>query len=182
MALKWGITGPSLRGAGVAYDVRKVNPYCGYEQFDFEVPVGSKGDVYDRYRVRVAEMRQSVRILQQVLEKIPDGPVNSTDGKVVLPPKERVLSDMEALIHHFILVTRGFPVPKGEAYACIESPKGELGFYVVSDGTAIPHRTRVRPPSLINLQALEDMCVGRMVSDVVACIGSIDIVLGEVDR
>jgi NADH-quinone oxidoreductase subunit D len=182
MALKWGITGPSLRGAGVAYDVRKVNPYCGYEQFDFEVPVGTKGDVYDRYRVRVAEMRQSVRILKQVLEKIPDGPVNSTDGKVVLPPKERVLSDMEALIHHFILVTRGFPVPTGESYACIESPKGELGFYVVADGSEKPYRVRVRPPSFYNLQVIPTICEGGMVADVVAVIGSQDIVLGEIDR
>jgi NADH-quinone oxidoreductase subunit D len=182
MAIKWGITGPSLRGAGVAYDVRKVNPYCGYENFDFEVPVGTKADTYDRYRVRIAEMRQSVRILNQVLERMPDGPVDSSDGKIVLPPKERVLSDMEALIHHFILVTRGFPVPKGEAYASIESPKGELGYYVVADGSEKPYRVRVRPPSFYNLQVIPEMVQGGMVADVVAIIGSQDIVLGEIDR
>src|SRR6266702_4170471 len=181
-AIKWGITGPSLRGAGVNYDIRKVNPYCGYENFEFDVPLGARGDVYDRYRVRVAEMRQSVRILNQVAERMPDGPANSSDGKVVLPPKERVLSDMEALIHHFILATRGFPVPKGEAYASIESPKGELGYYVVSDGSEKPYRVRVRPPSFHNLQALPAICDGGMIADVVAVIGSLDIVLGEIDR
>jgi NADH-quinone oxidoreductase subunit D len=181
-ALAWGVTGPPLRAAGVPYDVRKVNPYSGYENFEFDVPLGRNADVYDRYIVRVAEMRQSVRILHQVLDNLPDGPVNSSDGKVVLPPKERVLSDMEALIHHFILVTRGFPVPKGEAYACIESPKGELGFYVVADGSEKPYRVRVRPPSFYNLQVIPPICEGGMVADVVAIIGSQDIVLGEIDR
>ena len=181
-AIKWGITGPSLRGSGVNYDVRKVNPYCGYENFEFDVPLGTKGDVYDRYRVRVAELRQSVRILNQVLERMPDGPANSSDGKVVLPPKERVLSDMEALIHHFILATRGFPVPTGEAYACIESPKGELGFYVVADGSEKPYRVRVRPPCFYNLQVIPAIIQGGMVADVVAIIGSQDIILGEIDR
>jgi NADH-quinone oxidoreductase subunit D len=181
-AFQWGITGPSLRGAGVNYDVRKVNPYCGYENFEFDVPLGKNADVYDRYTVRIAEMRQSVRILNQVVENMPDGPANSTDGKVVLPPKERVLSDMEALIHHFILATRGFPVPSGEAYACIESPKGELGFYVVADGSEKPYRVRVRPPSFYNLQVIPTICQGNMVADVVAVIGSQDIVLGEIDR
>jgi NADH-quinone oxidoreductase subunit D len=181
-AIKWGITGPSLRGSGVNYDVRKVNPYCGYENFEFDVPLGTKGDVYDRYRCRVAELRQSVRILNQVLERMPDGPTNSSDGKVVLPPKERVLSDMEALIHHFILVTRGFPVPKGESYACIESPKGELGFYVVADGSEKPYRVRVRPPCFYNLQVIPAIIEGGMVADVVAIIGSQDIILGEIDR
>jgi NADH-quinone oxidoreductase subunit D len=181
-ALAWGVTGPPLRAAGVPYDVRKVNPYSGYENFEFDVPLGRNADVYDRYMVRVAEMRQSVRILHQVLDNLPDGPVNSSDGKVVLPPKERVLSDMEALIHHFILVTRGFPVPKGEAYACIESPKGELGFYVVADGSEKPYRVRVRPPSFYNLQVIPPICEGGMVADVVAIIGSQDIVLGEIDR
>ena len=181
-AIKWGITGPSLRGAGVNYDLRKVNPYCGYENFEFDVPLGARGDVYDRYRVRVAEMRQSVRILYQVAERMPDGPANSSDGKIVLPPKERVLSDMEALIHHFILVTRGFPVPRGEAYASIESPKGELGFYVVADGSEKPYRVRVRPPSFYNLQVIPAIVEGGMVADIVAIIGSQDIVLGEIDR
>jgi NADH-quinone oxidoreductase subunit D len=181
-ALRYGVTGPRLRAAGVNYDVRKANPYCGYEGFDFEVPLGKNGDVYDAYLVRLAEMRQSVRILEQVLDGLPFGSPNAENGKVVLPPKERVLSDMEALIHHFILVTRGFPVPAGEAYASIESPKGELGYYVISDGTEKPYRVRVRPPSFHNLTALPFICEGNMVADVVAAIGSLDIVLGEIDR
>jgi NADH-quinone oxidoreductase subunit D len=180
--LRFGVTGPALRAAGVAYDIRKVNPYCGYDLFDFSIPIAQNADVFDRYRVRVAEMRQSVRILEQVLDGLPFGPANSQNGKVVLPPKERVLSDMEALIHHFILVTRGFPVPAGEAYASIESPKGELGFYIVSDGSEKPYRCRVRPPSFHNLTALPFLCEGAMVADVVANIGSLDIVLGEIDR
>jgi NADH-quinone oxidoreductase subunit D len=171
-----------LRAAGVAYDVRKANPYCGYEQYDFTVPVGENADVFDRYRVRMEEMRQSLRIIEQVLERMPDGPINADDPKIVLPPKERVFSDMEALIHHFILVTRGFPVPPGESYGCIESPKGELGYYVVADGSEKPYRVRVRPPSLYNLESLPFMVTGKMVSDVVAAIGSLDIVLGEIDR
>jgi NADH-quinone oxidoreductase subunit D len=181
-ALRYGVTGPSLRAAGVSYDIRKVNPYSGYEQFDFTVPLAQNADVFDRYRVRVAEMRQSVRILEQVLDGLPFGPANAENGKVVLPPKERVLSDMEALIHHFILVTRGFPVPPGEAYVPIESPKGELGYYVVSDGSEKPYRCRVRPPSFHNLSALPFLCEGSMIADVVAIIGSLDIVLGEIDR
>jgi NADH-quinone oxidoreductase subunit D len=181
-ALRFGVTGPVLRAAGVAHDLRKVAPYSGYEQFEFDVPVGKNADVYDRYMVRIAELRQSVRILQQVLDGLPFGPANSENGKVVLPPKERVLSDMEALIHHFILVTRGFPVPPSEAYAAIESPKGELGFYVVADGSEKPYRVRVRPPSFHNLTALPHLCEGSMVADVVANIGSLDIILGEIDR
>jgi NADH-quinone oxidoreductase subunit D len=181
-AIRHGVTGPRLRATGVNYDVRKVHPYSGYEQFEFDVPLGKNADVYDAYLVRLAEMRQSVRILEQVLDGLPFGPANAQNGKVVLPPKERVLSDMEALIHHFILVTRGFPVPAGEAYAAIESPKGELGFYIVSDGTEKPYRVRVRPPSFHNLTALPFICEGNMVADVVAAIGSLDIVLGEIDR
>jgi NADH-quinone oxidoreductase subunit D len=181
-ALRFGVTGPVLRAAGVYYDVRKVNPYCGYEQFEFDVPLGKNADVYDRYMVRVAELRQSVRILQQVVDGLPFGPANAENGKVVLPPKERVLSDMEALIHHFILVTRGFPVTPGEAYVPIESPKGELGFYVVADGSEKPYRVRVRPPCFHNLTSLPFMCEGSMVADVVANIGSLDIILGEIDR
>jgi NADH-quinone oxidoreductase subunit D len=181
-ALRFGVTGPVLRAAGVAHDLRKVAPYSGYEQFEFDVPVGKNADVYDRYMVRIAELRQSVRILQQVLDGLPFGPANSENGKVVLPPKERVLSDMEALIHHFILVTRGFPVPPSEAYAAIESPKGELGYYVVADGSEKPYRVRVRPPSFHNLTALPHLCEGSMVADVVANIGSLDIILGEIDR
>jgi len=180
--LAYGVTGPVLRASGVAYDVRKAMPYCGYEQYDFEVPVGQNCDVFDRYRVRMEEMRQSIRILEQVLRTMPDGQTNADDPKIVLPPKERVFSDMEALIHHFILVTRGFPVPPGEAYASIESPKGELGYYIVSDGSEKPYRVRVRPPSFYNLQSLPHIVTNNMVADVVAVIGSLDIVLGEIDR
>jgi NADH-quinone oxidoreductase subunit D len=180
--LRYGVTGPPLRATGVAHDLRRVHPYCCYSDLAFDVCTATNCDVYDRYRVRVAEMRQCVRILEQVIEKMPDGPANSEDPKVVVPPKERVLSDMEALIHHFILVTRGFPVPKGEAYAAIESPKGELGFYVVSDGSEKPYRVRVRPPSFHNLSVLPHVAEGGMVADVVAIIGSLDIVLGEIDR
>jgi NADH-quinone oxidoreductase subunit D len=180
--IRYSVTGPRLRGAGVPYDLRKVSPYCGYEQYDFEVQVGENGDIFDAYRVRMGEMRQSVRIIEQVLETMPDGDFNSSDQKIVLPAKERVFSDMEALIHHFILVTRGFPVPPGEAYGCIESPKGELGYYVVSDGSEKPYRVRVRPPSFYNLQALPHIVKDKMVADVVAVIGSLDIVLGEIDR
>ncbi|HTE19213.1 MAG TPA: NADH-quinone oxidoreductase subunit D, partial [Armatimonadota bacterium] len=180
--IAYGVTGPVLRAAGVPYDIRKVNPYSGYENYDFEVPVGQNADVFDRYRVRMGEMRQSLRIIEQVLQTMPDGNTNSDDAKIVLPPKERVFSDMEALIHHFILVTRGFPVAPGEVYHGIESPKGELGYYVVSDGSEKPHRVRVRPPSFYNLQSLPHIVTGKMVADVVAVIGSLDIVLGEIDR
>ncbi len=180
--LQHGVTGPVLRAAGVPLDMRKAKPYCGYEQYDFEIPIGENADVFDRYRVRMAEMRQSVRIIEQVLQSMPDGEYNSQDAKIVLPAKERVFSDMEALIHHFILVTRGFKVPAGETYASIESPKGELGYYIVADGSEKPYRARVRPPSFYNLCSLAHICTGRMVADVVAVIGSLDIVLGEIDR
>lgn len=181
-ALRLGVTGPRLRAAGVDWDLRKAHPYCGYEKYDFVVPVGENADIFDSYRVRMEEMRQSLRLIEQVLITMPDGPTNAENPKIVLPPKERVFSDMEALIHHFILVTRGFPVPAGEAYASIESPKGELGFYVAADGSEKPYRVRVRPPSFYNLNALPFICEGSMVADVVAVIGSLDIVLGEIDR
>lgn len=181
-ALRLGVTGPRLRAAGVDWDIRKAHPYCGYEKYDFVVPVGQNSDIFDSYRVRMEEMRQSMRLIEQVLISMPDGPTNADNPKIVLPPKERVFSDMEALIHHFILVTRGFPVPPGEAYASIESPKGELGFYVAADGSEKPYRVRVRPPSFYNLNALPFICEGSMVADVVAVIGSLDIVLGEIDR
>lgn len=180
--IRWGVTGPVLRGAGVPMDHRKLNPYSGYEQYEFDVPVGRNADTYDRYRVRVEEMRQSVRIIEQVLATMPGGNANSDDPKVVAPPKERVFSEMEALIHHFILVTRGFPVPAGEAYVPIESPKGELGFYVVSDGSEKPYRVRVRPPCFHNLQCLPAIAEGQMIADLVSIIGSLDIILGEIDR
>lgn len=181
-ALSHSVTGPRLRASGVPYDIRKTNPYCGYEQYDFEMCVGENGDVFDAYRVRMAEMRESLKIIEQVLRTLPDGPYNADDPKIVLPPKERVFSDMEALIHHFILVTRGFPVPAGEVYASIESPKGELGYHIVSDGSEKPHRVRVRPPSFYNLFVLSHLVEGKMVADTVANIGSLDIVLGEIDR
>ncbi len=180
--LRYGVTGPRLRATGVPMDLRKDHPYCGYENYTFDVQVGENSDVFDSYRVRMGEMRESLRLIEQCLETMPEGDFNADDPKIVLPPKERVFTDMEALIHHFILVTRGFPVPPGEAYASIESPKGELGFYVVSDGSEKPYRVRVRPPSFYNLQALPYIVQGEMVADTVAVIGSLDIVLGEIDR
>ncbi len=181
-AINCGLTGACLRGSGVSYDVRKAFPYGGYEKFDFEVPIGENGDVYDRYLVRIEEMRQSLRIATQALEGMPEGPYRAHVPGVVLPPKEDVLSKMESLIFHFKLITEGFTPPKGSVYQGIESPKGELGFYISSDGTNKPHRMRVRPPSFVNLSALPKLTEGGMVADVIAAIGSIDIVLGEVDR
>jgi NADH-quinone oxidoreductase subunit D len=181
-AVNCGLTGPTLRGSGVNYDVRKANPYGGYEHFDFEIPLGKNGDVYDRYLVRLEEMRQSLRIAKQALEGMPEGPYRARVPGVVLPPKEDTLSKMESLIFHFKIITEGFKPPKGAVYQAIESPKGELGYYISSDGTNKPHRMRVRPPSFVNLSALPKMIEGGMVADVVAAIGSIDIVLGEVDR
>ncbi len=186
-AIAWGVTGPSLRGSGVAFDLRKAQPYSGYEHYDFDVPVGvSGGDAYDRYLVRVAEMRQSVRIAKQAIGRIRDmgerGAYRVRDFKYVLPPKEEVKTSMEALIHHFKIVAHGFFPPVGEAYAAVEAPKGELGFYFISDGSARPWRMKVRSPSFVNLQALPLMVEGKLVADVIAAIGSIDIVLGEIDR
>jgi len=185
-AVAWGLTGPSLRGSGVKYDLRKNEPYSGYDTYDFEVPVGSRGDAYDRYQVRVAEMRQATRIAKQAIARIRElgetGPHRVREFKYVLPEKEEVKRSMEALIHHFKIVAHGFFPPVGEAYAAVEAPKGELGFYFVSDGSPRPWRMKVRSPSFINLQALPLMTRGRLVADVIAAIGSIDIVLGEVDR
>jgi len=181
-ALALSVTGPVLRGSGVARDLRKQEPYSHYEDFDFEVPVGQNGDTYDRYMCRVEEMRQSRNLCLQVLDRLPEGPFMTDRPDIALPPKERVYDSMEHLIRHFKIVTEGFSVPAGEAYFAVESPRGELGFYLVSDGSAKPWRVRVRPPSFINLQALSTMVQGRLVADVVAIIGSIDIVLGEVDR
>ena len=181
-AINCGLTGPCLRGCGVNFDIRKANPYSGYEKFDFDIPLGEKGDVYDRYLVRVEEMRQSLRIAQQALEGMPEGPYRAHVPGVVLPPKEDILTKMESLIFHFKIITEGFKPPKGAVYQAIESPKGELGYYISSDGTNRPHRMRVRPPSFVNLSALPRLVVGGLVADVVAVIGSIDIVLGEVDR
>jgi NADH-quinone oxidoreductase subunit D len=181
-AVNCGLTGPTLRGSGVNYDVRKTNPYCGYDKFQFDVPLGKNGDVYDRYLIRMEEMRQSLRIVQQALDGMPAGPYRVHAPGIVLPPKEDVLSKMESLIFHFKIITEGFKPPKGAVYQAIEAPKGELGYYISSDGTNKPHRMRVRPPSFVNLSALPKMIEGRLVADVIAAIGSIDIVLGEVDR
>lgn len=181
-AINCGLTGPNLRGSGVNYDVRKANPYSGYEKFDFEVPLGTNCDVYDRYLIRLEEMRQSLKIARQALDGMPEGPYRAHVPGVVLPPKEDVLSKMESLIFHFKIITEGFCPPKGAVYQAIEAPKGELGYYISSDGTNRPNRVRVRPPSFVNLSALPKMIEGRLVADVIACIGSIDIVLGEVDR
>jgi len=181
--IRYGVTGPVLRASGVCYDVRKAYPYSSYEDFDFEIPLGSHGDVYDRYLVRLKEMRQSNRIVKQAAEKLPDGPFAAQDAPLVVPPaKEEVGRDIAALIRHFKIMQEGFRPPCGEVYASIESSKGELGFYLISDGTNKPFRMRIRPPSFINLAALPKMIEGQMVADVVAAIGSIDIVLGEIDR
>ena len=181
-AINFGVSGPTLRGSGVQWDIRKSEPYSSYQDFQFEIPIGENGDVYDRYLVRVAEMKQSLRIIKQALDGLPTGPIMASDGKYIPPAKEKVKKNMEELIHHFLLMTAGFEPPVGEVYQSIEAPKGELGFYLVSDGTSNPYRVRVRPPSFINLQALPKMVKGRYIADVVAIIGSIDIVLGEVDR
>jgi NADH-quinone oxidoreductase subunit D len=181
-AISYGVTGPVLRASGVNYDVRKAYPYSSYDEFDFEIPLGTKGDVYDRYLVRLKEMRQSIRIINQGIERLPDGPINADDPMVVPPPKELVQQDMAALINHFKIMEDAFRPPVGEAYGAVESPKGELGFYFVSDGSNKPARMRIRPPSFLNLGSIPRMIEGQMVADVVAAIGSVDIVLGEIDR
>ena len=181
-AIALGVSGPSLRACGVDYDLRKVHPYSGYEQYRFDVPLGKNGDVYDRYCCRMAEMRQAREIAQQALNRLPAGPINVDDPKLVPPPKAEVKRSMEALIHHFKIWCEGFSPPPGEVYQAVESPKGEFGVYLVSDGTNKPYRVHYRAPSFVNLQALPKMVEGRLVADVVAGIGSIDIVLGEVDR
>jgi len=181
-AIDWGVSGPILRGSGVSWDIRKSNPYSGYDKFNFDIPTGKNGDVYDRYLVRLEEMRQSLRIVGQALDGIPEGDFVARIPGVVLPPKEEVLSNIEALIFQFKLVVEGFSPPVGEVYHSIESPKGKLGYYIVSDGSNKPYRVRVRPPCFVNLSALPKMIEGRLIADVVAVIGSIDIVLGEVDR
>jgi NADH-quinone oxidoreductase subunit D len=181
-ALSYGVTGPVLRASGVSYDLRKAKPYSGYDSYDFAVPVGTEGDVYDRYLVRIEEMRQSVRILDQALKNIPDGPVNVDDPKIFLPPKKKVLTSMEELIHQFMIVTEGFECPPGEVYVATEVPKGELGFYIVSEGGKSPYRLRIRSSAFNNLSSLAQQVQGELVADVVACIGSIDPVMGEVDR
>ena len=181
-AVNYGLTGSLLRASGVGYDVRKDFPYLDYETYDFEVPVGTNGDVYDRYLVRMEELRQSVRILAQAAKRLPDGPINIDDPRVILPPKSKATSDMESMIHHFKLVMEGPRPPIGESYVAVESPKGEKGYYMVSDGTSKPVRWRIRPPSFVNLSSIPKMVEGHLLSDVIAINASIDIVMGEIDR
>ena len=181
-AINYCLSGPMLRGSGVDYDVRKANPYSGYENFDFDVPLGKNGDAYDRYLIRMEEMRQSLNIAEQAIDGMPEGPYRAHVPGVVLPPKEDVLYKMESMIFHFKIITDGFEAPVGSVYQAIESPRGELGFYITGDGTNIPRRVRVRPPSFVNLGALPVLTEGYLLADVVCAIGSIDIVLGEVDR
>src|SRR5712692_4301094 len=181
-AIAIGLTGPPLRGSGVAYDIRKAEPYDAYADMDFIVPVFPEGDVFARYMVRIEELKQSTRIVRQCIERMPDGPVNVEDPMVTPPKREVAMTHMESMINHFMWNIHSFSAPKGEVYSAIESPKGELGYYIVSDGSNKPYRLRIRPPSFCNLQALSQLIKGYMVADVVAAIGSIDIVLGEVDR
>src|SRR5437588_788744 len=181
-AVNYGLTGPMLRASGVAYDLRKDFPYLDYETYEFDVPVGTNGDVYDRFLVRMEEMRQSVRILDQAVKRLPDGPVNIDDHRVILPPKSKATSDMESMIHHFKQVMEGPRPPIGECYVPVESPKGEKGYYMVSDGTSKPVRWGIRPPSFVNLSAIPKMVEGHLLSDVIAINASIDIVMGEIDR
>jgi len=181
-AIALSVTGPVARASGIDYDVRRDNPYSSYEKFDFNVPVSNDCDVWARYVLRLEEMRQSVRIIQQALDGMPEGPVRANAPKIVLPDREAMKTQMESLIHHFKIVTEGFAVPAGEVYQAIESGHGTMGYYVVSDGTAKPWRVHMRYPGFATLQALEVMCKGRLLADVVAVIGSIDIVLGEIDR
>jgi NADH-quinone oxidoreductase subunit D len=181
-AIALGVTGPPLRASGVDFDLRRDRPYSSYEKFQFKVPTSTVGDTWARYEVRLVEMRESVKIIQQALDGMPEGPVKADAPKIVLPDREKMKTQMEALIHHFKIVTEGFAVPAGEVYQSVESPRGQMGYYVVSDGTAKPYRVHMRNPSFATLQALETMCQGRLLADVVAVIGSIDIVLGEIDR
>jgi NADH-quinone oxidoreductase subunit D len=181
-AVNCGLTGPNLRASGVDYDVRKDRPYYDYETYDFDVPIGEHGDCYDRYLVRLEEMRQSLSILTQALDRLPGGPINVDDPRVILPGKTDAMTDMESMIHHFKLVTEGVKAPQGESWFSVESSKGELGMYVVSDGGSKPVRWRVRGPSFINLSALSQMVQGSLLSDVIAVNASLDIVLGEIDR
>ena len=181
-AIDFGLTGPNLRGSNVEYDLRKAHPYLVYDQLEFDVPYGEVGDCYDRYLVRMEEMRQSVRLLDQCLAKLPGGPINVEDGKIILPDKQKVLSSMEELIHQFMLVTQGQDAPAGEVYFGAENPKGELGFYIFSKGGGVPYRLKIRAPSFANLSILSHTLPGHMISDVVAILGSLDFVMGECDR
>jgi NADH-quinone oxidoreductase subunit D len=182
-AVQWNVTGPSLRASGIAYDVRKAFPYCGYETYDFDVPTRTEGDAYARFLVRLDEMEQSIRLIEQARRRLDTpGPVMIDDPKVALPPKETIALSMEALIHHFKLISEGFRVPPGDVYHSVESPRGELGYYIVSNGENKPYRIRTRPPSMYNLQALKGIAPGGLIADLVVMIGSLDPVFGEVDR
>jgi len=181
-AIALGASGPTLRGSGVDIDLRRDMPYSGYENFKFKVPLGKEGDVFDRYMCRVQELRESIGIVKQALDGMPSGPVKANAPKVVLPDREKMKTEMESLIYHFKIITEGFEVPEGEVYQAVESPRGEMGYYVVSDGSSKPYRVHMRSACLANMQTLPTMCEGRLIADVVAAIGSIDIVLGEIDR
>ena len=181
-AMDWGFSGVMLRCTGLPWDLRKAQPYDGYEKYDFDIPVGKNGDCYDRYLCRVEEMRQSCHIIKQVLETMPEGPVISDDTKVVAPARADMKQSMEALIHHFKLYTEGFKVPAGETYTSIEAPKGEFGVYLISDGTNMPYRCKIRSPGYVHLAAMDHLCKGHLLADSVAVIGSLDVVFGEIDR
>jgi NADH-quinone oxidoreductase subunit D len=181
-AIDWGLSGPCLRGSGVALDIRRANPYTGYEKYDFDIPTETSGDVWARYLVRMREMKESQKIVAQALSRLKPGPVKADAPKVVLPDREAMKTHMDALIHHFLIVAEGFDVPAGEVYHPIEASKGELGVYIKSNGGPKPARVHFRGPSFVNLSALPDLSKGAMIADIVAIIGSLDIVLGEIDR
>jgi NADH-quinone oxidoreductase subunit D len=181
-AMDWGFSGPMLRGSGVAWDLRKAQPYDVYGRMDFDIPVGKNGDCYDRYLVRIEEIRQSLSIMKQCIDHLPSGPVRTEDRKVSPPRRAEMKNSMEALIHHFKLYSEGYHVPKGETYTAVEAPKGEFGVYLVSDGTNKPYRCKIRAPGFAFLQATDFLCKGHMLADVAAAIGSMDVVFGEIDR
>ena len=181
-AVDWGFSGPMLRGSGVAWDLRKAQPYDVYDRMDFDIPIGKNGDCYDRYLVRIEEMRQSLRIIRQCLEDMPEGPIKSTDRKISPPPRAEMKTSMEALIHHFKLFTAGYHVPAGETYTAVEAPKGEFGVYIIADGSNKPYRCKIRAPGFAHLQGLDFMSRGHMLADVVTIIGTQDVVFGEIDR
>jgi NADH-quinone oxidoreductase subunit D len=181
-AIAWGFSGVMVRGSGLAWDLRRAQPYECYSDLDFDIPVGKNGDCYDRYLCRIEEMRQSTKIMQQCVRKMRKGPVNETSGKVVPPKRADMKHSMEALIHHFKLYTEGYHVPEGEVYAAVEAPKGEFGVYLVSDGSNKPYRCKIRAPGFPHLQAMDFLCKGHMIADVSAILGSLDIVFGEIDR
>ena len=181
-AIAYALSGPNFRGSGVEHDLRRKHPYLDYEQYDFDVVIGSAGDCYDRYLVRIEEMRQSAKILRQAIEKLPNGPINVADWKNMTPPKSHVMTKMEELIHHFIVVTEGLDAPPGEVYFAAENPKGELGFYINSRGGGVPYRLKIRAPSFVNLSILPELLPGCMIADIPAVLGSLDFVMGECDR